>query len=284
MSKPLDILSLGAGVQSTTILRMSIAGEFPKLDAAIFADTGWERKTTYEHLEILKVEAEAAGTPLYVVQAGVGLRKAMTGEDDSRTWHSVVPMFSIGDDGRPTMGKKQCTREFKIAPIQIKIRALLGYEPGQRVKKSDAPLLRLWLGITIDEADRMKDSRYAYQKNVWPLIDWVPMTRQDCFAWHDQRGIDRPPRSACVGCPYQGGQEWAQLSIAEIGDAAEVEDAVRERDDGKRGAGGPGVIAPPRPLPRLDRSWRRSRDHHDPEQHREPAVRCDHWGDLHGWC
>ena len=40
----LDVLSLGAGVQSTTVLLMSCLGELPKLDAAVFADTQWGRK------------------------------------------------------------------------------------------------------------------------------------------------------------------------------------------------------------------------------------------------
>ena len=36
----LNVLSLGAGVQSSTLLLMSCRGVLPKLDAAIFADTG----------------------------------------------------------------------------------------------------------------------------------------------------------------------------------------------------------------------------------------------------
>ena len=43
MSNPtLRILSLGAGVQSSVVLLMSIKGILPRLDAAIFADTQWE--------------------------------------------------------------------------------------------------------------------------------------------------------------------------------------------------------------------------------------------------
>src|SRR5437764_521642 len=41
----LRVLSLGAGVQSTTVLLMAMRGEIrDKLDCAIFADTGWEPK------------------------------------------------------------------------------------------------------------------------------------------------------------------------------------------------------------------------------------------------
>lgn len=49
----LRVLSLGAGVQSTAVLLMSATGELPKLDAAVFADTQWEPKAVYEHLEWL---------------------------------------------------------------------------------------------------------------------------------------------------------------------------------------------------------------------------------------
>ena len=38
----IEILNLGAGVQSSTVLLMSIHGELPHIDHAIFADTGWE--------------------------------------------------------------------------------------------------------------------------------------------------------------------------------------------------------------------------------------------------
>jgi hypothetical protein len=45
------ILSLGAGVQSTTMALMAAVGEIAdKPDAAIFADTGWEPKAVYDHL------------------------------------------------------------------------------------------------------------------------------------------------------------------------------------------------------------------------------------------
>lgn len=53
MSAP-AVLSLGAGVQSTTMLLMAAAGELEPLpELAIFADTGWEPATVYEHLDWL---------------------------------------------------------------------------------------------------------------------------------------------------------------------------------------------------------------------------------------
>ena len=43
----LRLLSLGAGVQSTTLLLLAAEGRLPTPDAAIFADTGWEPAAVY---------------------------------------------------------------------------------------------------------------------------------------------------------------------------------------------------------------------------------------------
>ncbi len=54
MSAPtLRVLSLGAGVQSTTMALLALENALPKPDYAIFADTGWEPKRVYEHLDRL---------------------------------------------------------------------------------------------------------------------------------------------------------------------------------------------------------------------------------------
>ena len=55
------VLNLGAGVQSTTLLLMSIRGEIAQLDHAIFADTGWEPKAVYQHLEWAEAASQRRG-------------------------------------------------------------------------------------------------------------------------------------------------------------------------------------------------------------------------------
>jgi len=49
--KKLRVLSLGAGVQSSTLALMVEKGEIPKVDCGIFADVGGEPQTVYDHLE-----------------------------------------------------------------------------------------------------------------------------------------------------------------------------------------------------------------------------------------
>jgi 3'-phosphoadenosine 5'-phosphosulfate sulfotransferase (PAPS reductase)/FAD synthetase len=63
--KTLRVLSLGAGVQSTTLALMIEKGEIPMVDAAIFADTGAEPKEVYTHLEWLKKQLSY---PVHIVQ------------------------------------------------------------------------------------------------------------------------------------------------------------------------------------------------------------------------
>ena len=63
----INILSLGAGVQSSTLLLMSLYGEIPPLDYVIFADTGWEPTAVYKHLEKLKKICYEAKLPLITV-------------------------------------------------------------------------------------------------------------------------------------------------------------------------------------------------------------------------
>ena len=52
--KKLKVLSLGAGVQSTTLALMINQGELPMVDCAVFADTKGEPKYVYDHLNWLK--------------------------------------------------------------------------------------------------------------------------------------------------------------------------------------------------------------------------------------
>jgi 3'-phosphoadenosine 5'-phosphosulfate sulfotransferase (PAPS reductase)/FAD synthetase len=60
-------LSLGAGVQSSTLALMIAHGEIEPVEAAIFADTGWEPRHVYEWLNWLE---EQLPFPVCRVQYG----------------------------------------------------------------------------------------------------------------------------------------------------------------------------------------------------------------------
>jgi 3'-phosphoadenosine 5'-phosphosulfate sulfotransferase (PAPS reductase)/FAD synthetase len=66
----LRALSLGAGVQSTTLALMAAHGKIgPMPDCAIFSDTGWEPKAVYAHLDWLRSD-NVLPFPVHVVSAG----------------------------------------------------------------------------------------------------------------------------------------------------------------------------------------------------------------------
>ena len=66
------ILSLGAGVQSTTLALMALRGDLPasfaRPIAAVFADTGFEPRRVYEHLYWL-IQTLGAELPVHIVRA-----------------------------------------------------------------------------------------------------------------------------------------------------------------------------------------------------------------------
>ena len=204
----MTVVSLGGGVQSTVMPLMAGGGAFGRApDCAIFADTGWEPPTIYEHLDWL---ADKLRFPLHVVDNGRSLRedaKALVNHSGNESFIDI-PVYLKGRDGSGDgMGRRQCTEHYKVRPVRRKIRRLLGLRKRQRIPSGTT--VELWLGISTDEAIRMRTSRDRWIRNRYPLIE-SGMSRQDCLDWWDAR-YDRPlERSACVGCPYQSRQRWVE--------------------------------------------------------------------------
>ncbi len=76
------------------------------------------------------------------------------------------------------------------------------------------PLVVQWIGISLDEVTRMKESRDPWIKNRWPLIE-KSMRRYDCVEWMRRNHYPKPPRSACVYCPFHNDMEWLRLKTHE---------------------------------------------------------------------
>lgn len=226
---PIRALSLGAGVQSSTLLRMCIAGELEPIQHAIFSDTGWEPKAVYEHLAVVKAEAEAAGIQVHVVRSGNLRQDAL----DPERRHASMPLHILGPDGKPGMIRRQCTSEYKLKPLLAKQRELAGLAKGERCKEHRITSL---IGISWDEAQRMKDPLFPWIVNEYPLVD-SRLTRQDCLRWNDDHGYDRPPRSSCLGCPFHSQKEWRTIKANpdDWADAVEFDRLIRNGHPNKNG-------------------------------------------------
>lgn len=217
-------LSLGAGVQSTTLLLLAAEGHLPKPDIAIFADTGWEPRRVYEHLDRLTAAAADAGIPVIRVSKGNLRRDAI----DPAHRYASLPYYVRNPDGSEGMGRRQCTSEYKLAPINRKVRELLGAKAPDYRRVPKGRIAEQWIGFSSDEIHRINDRSPGYLRPRYPLVE-LGMTRRDCEAWLARRGWT-VAKSACIGCPYHGNRQWRDLRDNhpdEWADAVSFDNAIR---------------------------------------------------------
>lgn len=99
--EPIHIISLGAGVQSSTMALMAATGEIELMPtAAIFADTQAEPGSVYRWLDWLEKQLPF---PVYRVTQGSLEEDAVTirGRKDGKgTWvPSAIPAYIVNQDG-----------------------------------------------------------------------------------------------------------------------------------------------------------------------------------------
>jgi len=201
----LRILSLGAGVQSSTVALMIEKGEIPMVDLAIFADTMGEPERVYEWLDWLEGKLSY---PVHKVSFG-DLRAKIMEAAKGNIRAFTAPFYTLNPEtGKKSILRRQCTNHYKIQPIVKEVRKLLGLKKGEKRKKGTH--VEMIMGISTDEASRMKTNRIKYITNVYPLID-KRMNRQDCKDWMLKYDYPVPPRSSCTFCPFNSNQMWQSI-------------------------------------------------------------------------
>jgi len=221
--KCLTVLSLGAGVQSSTMALMTRTGELPKPDVGIFADTGYESKSCYAYLEFLK---KVLPFPIYVVKFG-NIKDDML-KARGTTDFVVAPFYTQETiTGKKGMILRQCTNQYKIQPIKKKIRELCNVGFNKRFPKDK--YVEQWIGISKDEIGRMKPARDPYILNRHPLIE-MNMSRQDCVNWLNKNKFPLPEKSACICCPFHDDKYWDFMKKerpSEFADAVKFDKEIR---------------------------------------------------------
>jgi hypothetical protein len=211
MISPVHVISLGAGVQSSTMALMAAHGEItPMPNCAIFADTMAEPASVYKWLDWLESKLPF---PVVRVSAGSLAKKSSETYFSKRNQKETVtgiPVFS-----KTGLWPRQCTKDFKIAPIDKEITRQMRRVGAKRCVK--------WIGISLDEAHRMKPARRTTVEHRWPLVD-SRLNRGQLIEWMRRNGYPEPPRSACVFCPYHSDSEWRRLKREE---PAEFESAAK---------------------------------------------------------
>lgn len=198
-TSPIHVLSLGAGVQSSTLALMASHGLVtPMPTVAVFADTQAEPPYVYEWLAWLQLHLKF---PVVRVTKGDlktdALRLRVNRTTKAKYPERILPVFYEAH-GKRQLAQRRCTSRYKIEPIQKYTH--------QFIKSGVVQ----WIGISTDEATRMKDAKLKYIRNRWPLIE-LGMSRNDCLNWMEQNGYPAPQKSSCIFCPFHDDRYWLFL-------------------------------------------------------------------------
>lgn len=205
------------------MLLMALEGMFDKTpDCAIFADTGYEPKSVYKHLDWLIEKVKPF--PVHIVTVGNIKEDTLAGKlprawEGQRKPFCTLPTFTLDRKGKIGMSRRQCTQEYKLVPIRRKTRELMLEYGVKRVE--------MWIGISYDESVfRMKTAHVKYTVNRWPLVE-KKLTRTDCLNWLKTRGIETVGKSACLCCPFHDDASWRDIQINSPDEFADVVDMER---------------------------------------------------------
>lgn len=223
----IHLISLGAGVQSSTMALMAACGEIePMPTAAIFADTQAEPASVYRWLDWLEKQLPF---PVHRVTAGSLTERSLSVRTNQKTgvpyYSNMIPAFIKNPDGSKGIVHRHCTSDYKIVPINRAVRKLAAIKRGEKSVQ-----VVQWIGISMDEMKRMKPSREPWSEHRWPLIE-KRISRNGCLEWMDSKGFPRAPRSACKYCPFHGNQEWRRMKNdepEEFADAVQYEKDLQE--------------------------------------------------------
>ncbi len=223
--RPLRILSLGAGVQSTTLALMAAHGEIDPVDVAIFSDTQSEPQSVYDHLARLMAPG-VLPFKVVIVSKGSLRQELIDASEGTRGAWGRPPLFLINPDGSKGMTRRQCTQVYKLDVINREVRRLAGIKRGSRGPKHVT--VQQLIGISIDEAQRQKDARFRWIENEYPLVR-MGITRAECVEKLEAWGWTAP-KSACTFCPYHNDALWQDMKENDprsFADAVAIDDMLR---------------------------------------------------------
>jgi hypothetical protein len=212
------VWSFGGGVQSVAIAVLVREGVLPVPDLAFIADTGRERKTTWEYLANI-VQPYLAPTGLQIEIAPHSLSRVDLYDKSGLT---LMPAYTA--EGRlPGYCAGEWNRDAGYRWMRSK-----------GVKQCDQ-----WLGYSIDEQQRVKDQDHRkWCHLVYPLIE-KRINRATCRALIEKAGLPPVSKSRCWMCPHQNKEEWAEVKAdpEEWNAAVAVEKAINENDpeEGRKG-------------------------------------------------
>lgn len=212
----INVISLGAGKQSSYMLLTALQGKYKfKPDLAIFSDTGCEPEYVYSYFDWLKNYVKIKyNFEIITVQKGDLIKDTVDYIDGKINRVASLPLW-IKDGG---LNMRQCTSEYKIQPVRKYLQSI-------RNKQK----INLWIGISVDEIERIKKSGVNYINNYYPLIE-NKINISDIRKWFNDNNIQEPAKSACLICPFHSLNYWKIIKKSypsEFKKACEFDDKIR---------------------------------------------------------
>lgn len=198
--KDWQIMSCGAGVQSTGMLAAMTLGILKRPDVVVMVDSGWEKVATLQYLDaVIRPACQRLGVPLEVI------RTPVPSVIDAATGLVLIPAYRKLAGGKRARLRTYCNQRWKVSPIKRFIRSL-----GARRATS-------WIGISADEKHRTRQPHQQWLRNRYPLVE-MGISTDKCRELTKQVGWSPAPRTACVICPLQAQAEWRQMALEYPGD------------------------------------------------------------------
>ncbi len=210
------VWSYGGGVQSVAIGVLVREGVLPRPDLTVIADTGRERRTTWDYMRDV----------MQPYLNPVGVKIEVASHDLSR-----VDMYS--PSGLP------------LAPVYTGEGRLPGYCSGEWKRDVVNRWLRLqgvencdcWIGFSMDEIRRVSEKdRRQWCRQQFPLIDRM-INRAMCRSIITAAGLPIPHKSRCWMCPHQDEKEWQEVydDPEEWTKAVAADEEIRANDPEQKG-------------------------------------------------
>lgn len=236
--------SYGGGVQSVAIGVLIHEGVLPRPELSVIADTGRERRTTWEYLrDHMQPFLDPVGVTIQIAPHSLAGKWDLYAADGT----PLVPAYD-GAEGRLSTF---CSGKWKADVVQRWLRQ-------QGVRECVQ-----WIGYSMDELWRAKKDKHHWCRTEYPLIEkWI--NRAMCYAIIEKAGLPIPKKSRCYGCPHQSDAEWQEVKEDPVDwpKAVAMDEEVRRNDPQGKGlylysgrvplaladfTHGTGIVAPARP-------------------------------------
>jgi len=212
-----EVWSCGGGTQSGAIAVLIAQGKLPKPDLCFMTDTGREKASTWPFVQgFIRPNLQRVGLDLTIIKA-----TDFASTDIFFDNTVLLPGFTTQSG---SVGKLSpfCSGKWKR-------------DVGERYMRSiGIEKARNWIGISLDEARRIRNQHRQWLQLWYPLIFEVPMRRHQCVELIRATGwTDHIPHSACYMCPNLGDAEWIDMQRnwpEDFQRACELEADVREKD------------------------------------------------------